>query len=145
MSLVFQGQCWQGPLTFTSFLRLLYLKVIVLERKIMLKSACQICLGAAGCLQQNSTTRSSAKTLETAFQELCSLPNPFYFTRNQNLLLCQQLSKISSTSYSFSLSMTTDGSRGLGLLLGIGLSGVADSFTTLNMGWSFFIVCGSLR
>ena len=145
MSLVFQGQCWQGPLILTSLSRLLYLKAMVLERKIMSKSACQIYLETAECLQQNSTIRSSAEMSETAFQELCSLLNPFYFTRNQNLLLYQQLSKISSTSYSSSLLITIGSGRGLGLLLEIGSSEVADSFTTLNMGQSFFIMCSSLR
>ena len=145
MSLVFQEQYWQSFLIFISLSRLLYLEAMVLERKIMLKFTCWIYLGAMGYLQQNSTMRSSTEMSKAAFQELYSLLNPFYFTRNWNLLLCQQLSKISSTSHSSSLSMTTGNGRGLGFLPRIGSSGVADSFTTLNTGQSFFIACGSLR
>ena len=144
MSLVFQEQCQQGSFILTPFSRLLCLEAMVPERKIVSKFTCQMCLEAVGCLQQNSTTRSSAEILETTSQELCSLPNPFYFTRNQNLLLFQWLSKISSTSYSFSLLIITGG-RDLDLLPEIGSSGAVDSFTILNMEQSFFITCSNLR
>ena len=145
MSLVSQRQCWQSPLILTPLSRLLRLKAIVLERKITLKSTCWIYLGAIGYLQQNSAMRSGAEILETPSQKLYSLLNSFYFTRNQNLLLCQWLSKMSSTSHSSSLLIMTGNGRGLGFLLEIRLSGVANSFTILNMEQSFFIMCSSLR
>jgi len=37
------------------------------------------------------------------------------------------------------------GSSSYDLHPSIGSSGVVESFTTLNTGWSFFIACGSLR
>ena len=145
MSLVFQEWHQQGSLTLIPLSRLLYLEAMVLERKITLKSTCQMYLGAIGCLQQNFAIRSSAEISKTTFQELYSLLNSFYFTRNWNLLLYQQLSKISSTSHSFSPLMTIGSGRGLGFLLEIRLSRAADNFTILNMEQSFFIVCDNLR
>ena len=137
--------CVKGPLTFTPPSRLLCLEVMVPDLKMVSKSIQQMCLGMAGCFWQYSMTRSGALTSEATFQELCSLLKPFYLTRNQNLLRCQQLSNISSTSHSVSLSTMMGYGRACDFLPGIRSSEAADNFTTLNTGCNFLILQGNLR
>jgi len=63
----------------------------------------------------------------------------FHLTRNWNLLRCQRLFNISSTSHSSSLSTTMGSSGACGFLPRIGSSGAADNFTTLNTGCNCLI------
>jgi len=77
---------------------------------------------------------SSTETSEVDSQELCSWPYSFYLMRYWNLLQCQQLSSISSTSHSASLSMTIDCRWSSVLCPVIRSSGVRVSFTMLNTG-----------
>ena len=72
-------------------------------------------------------------------QELCSLLKPFHLTRNWNLLQCQRLFNISSTSHSSSLLTTMGGGGACGFLPRIGSSGAADNFMTLNTGCNYLI------
>ena len=95
-------------------------------------SAGQMCLGAPGYLQWNSTVSSGAETSEADFQKLCSWPYPFHLIKYWNLLQCQQLSSISSTSHSASLSMTMGGGWSSVMHPVIGSSGAGVSFTILN-------------
>ena len=108
-------------------------------------SMCWMCLGAPGCLRWNSAVSSRAETSEADSQELCLRPYPFYLMRYWNLLRCQRLSSISSTSHSGSLSMTMGGGWSSVFRPVIGSSRAGVSFTTLNTGQSCFIRCGSLK
>ena len=76
---------------------------------------------------------------EVLSHELCSLLKPFHLTRNWNLLWCQRLFNISSTSHSSSPSITMGGGRACGFLPRIGSSRAADNFTTLNTGCNCLI------
>jgi len=93
----------------------------------------------------SSAVSSGVETLEADSQELCSQPYPFYLIRYWNLLQCQQLLSISSTSHSASLSMTIGGGWSSILRPVIGSSGARVSFTMLNTRWSCFIWCDSFR
>ena len=135
----------KGSLIFTPPPRLLYLEAMVPDLKRALKSVQQMCLGAAGCFQQYSTTRSGTLTLEVTSQELYSLLKSFHLIRNWNLLWCQQLSNISSTSHSGSPLTTIGGGGACSFLPGIGSSRVADNFTTLNTRCNCLILWGNLR
>ena len=104
-----------------------------------------MCLGAAGCFWQYSTTRSGALTLEAIPQELCSLLKPFHLTRNWNLFQCQKLFKISSTFYSSFLSIIIGGGGACSFLSGIGSSGAANNFMILNTRCNCLILWGNLR
>ena len=129
-----QGWKWRRPLTFTLPSRLLHLGAMDFGRKILSNSVHQICLGALGCLRWNSAMRAGAETLEVDSQELCSWLYPFHLMRYWNLLRCQRLSSISSTSYSASPSMTMGSGWSSVFHSGIGSSGAGVSFTTLNTG-----------
>ena len=72
-------------------------------------SVYQMCLGAPGCLRWNSAVSSGTETLEADSQELGSQLYPFHLMRYWNLLRCQWLSSISSTSHFASPSMTMGG------------------------------------
>jgi len=115
------------------------------DEKILSNSMHRMCLGAPGCLRWNSAMSAGAETLEADSQELCSWLYPFHLMRYWNLLWCQRLSSIFSTSYSASLSMTMGSGWSSIFCPGIGSSGARVSFTTLNTGWSCFILCGSFR
>ena len=69
----------------------------------------------------------------------------FCYMTNWNLLWCQRLSNISSTSHFASLSMTMGGGRACGFFPSIGSSGMADNFTTLNTRCNCLILWGNLR
>ena len=127
-----QGWKWRCPLTFTPSSRLLRLRAIDSEWKMLLNSVCRTCLGAPGCLRWNSAVSSGAETSEVDSQELCSRPYPFHLIRYWNLLRCQQLSSISSTSHSASPSTTMGGGWSSILHPVIRSSGARVSFTTLN-------------
>jgi len=115
------------------------------DEKILSNSVRRMCLGALGCLQWNSAVSAGAETSEVDSQELCSRPYPFHLMRYWNLLRCQRLLSISSTSHSTSPSMTMGGGWSSIFRPGIGLSRAGVSFITLNTGWSCFILCGSFR
>jgi len=134
-----QGWKWRCPLTFTPPSRLLCLGAMDSEWKMLLNSARQTCLGALGCLRWNSAVSSGAETSEADSQKLCSRPYPFYLIRYWNLLQCQWLLSISSTSHSASPSMTMGGGWSSILHPVIRSSGAGVSFTMLNTGWSCFI------
>ena len=105
----------------------------------------QICLRAPGCLRWNSAVSSGTETSEVDSQELCSRLYPFHLMRYWNLLQCQRLSSISSTSHFASPSMTIGSGWSSVLCPVIRLSGARVSFTMLNTGWSCFIRYGSFR
>jgi len=67
---------------FTPSPRLLCLEAMVLDLKRASKSIWQMCLGAAGCFQYYSATRSSTLISKTTSQELYSLLKSFYLIRN---------------------------------------------------------------
>ena len=140
-----QGWKWRCPLTFTPPSRLLCLGAMDSEWKMLSNSIRWTCLGAPECLQWNSAVSSGAETLEADSQELCSWPYPFYLMRYWNLLWCQWLSSISSTSHSASPLTTMGGGWFSVLRLVIRSFRAGVSFTTLNTGWSCFIQCGSLK
>ena len=140
-----QGWKWRYPLTFTPPSRLLHLGAMDSGWKILSNSTYWMCLGALGCLRWNFVVSSGAETSEADSQELCSRPYPFHLMRYWNLLRCQQLSSISSTSHSASLSMIMGSGWSSVFCPVIRSSGARVSFTMLNTGWSCFIWCGSFR
>ena len=77
-------------------------------------------------------------------QELCSLLKLFHLIRNWNLLRCQRLSNISSTSHSGSLLTTIGSGRACGFLPDIRSFRVADNLTTLNTGCNCLNLWGNL-
>ena len=85
---------------------------------------------------QNVSDGSLLLSLE---HELCSIPNPSHLTRYCNFRLTTLLSRISSTTHSYSPSMISGSGGGQGRRPCIGSSSAGVSLTMLKTGCNLLI------